>query len=58
MSERLQRAAEKPVSTNSQLAEKVPTNPWNRFQKMNAGKGWSMDRMRAEYWKSSAGRKP
>ena len=56
VSEMLQRAAEKPVSKYSQLAEKVPTNPWNRFQKMNAKKGWSMDRMRAEYWKSSAGR--
>ena len=51
-SELLQRAAEKPVSMNSQTAEKVPANPWNRFQKKHASKGWSMDRMRAEYYKS------
>ena len=26
-------------------------NPWNLFQHRNRGKGWSMDKMRAEYYK-------
>ena len=33
---------------------KGPRNPWNAFQKENAGKGWSMERMRAEYYKKKA----
>lgn len=26
-------------------------NPWNQFQHRHRGKGWSMDKMRAEYYK-------
>ena len=57
-SELLQKAAESPGSKSSQPAEKVPMNPWNRFQKMNASKGWSMDRMRAEYYKDKCSQRP
>ena len=30
----------------------APGNPWNRFQQEHAGRGWSMDKMRAEYFKA------
>ena len=29
-------------------------NPWNEFQHRHKGKGWSMDKMRAEYYKEKA----
>ena len=29
-------------------------NPWNRFQHDNAGRGWSLQKMRAEYFKVKA----
>ena len=33
-------------------ADPHPQNPWNRFQRDHAGRGWSMDRLRAEYFKA------
>ena len=35
-----------------QPADTHPQNPWNRFQRDHAGKGWSMDKLRAEYFKA------
>ena len=35
----------------SQKREPSPANPWNKFQRNNAGRGWSMETMRAEYYK-------
>ncbi len=29
-------------------------NPWNQFQHRHKGKGWSMEKMRAEYYKEKA----
>lgn len=29
-----------------------PMNPWNRFQQLNAGKGWLQEKMRAEYYRA------
>ena len=36
------------------LAQEI-RNPWNLFQHRHKGKGWSMEKMRAEYykWKNS-----
>ena len=41
----------------SQRSEPVPTNPWNRFQHDNAGKGWSADKMRAEYYRAKSSKR-
>ena len=54
----LKGAVESSASHDSQPAEKIPTNPWNRFQKENASKGWTMDRMRAEYYKTKCSKGP
>ena len=53
-SELLKRATDGPVSSSGQKASTVPTNPWNRFQWLNANKGWSKDRMRAEHLRARA----
>ena len=54
----LKGAVESSDSHDSQPAGKIPTNPWNRFQKENASKGWTMDRMRAEYYKNKCSKSP
>ena len=41
----------------SQRSELVPTNPWNCFQHDNAGKGWSADKMRAEYYRAKSSKR-
>lgn len=41
---------------SAQRAGDLPANPWNRFQQMNAGKGWTMDKMRAEYFRAKCHR--
>ena len=41
----------------SQRSEPVPTNPWNRFQHDNAGKGWSAEKMRAEYYRAKSSKR-
>lgn len=33
-------------------------NPWNDFQRKHRGKGWSADKMRAEYYKSKGDKLP
>ena len=29
-------------------------NDWNEFQRMNRGKGWGTEKMRAEYYKEKS----
>ena len=41
------------AAESSVPADKEPGNPWNKFQKDHAGKGLSMDRLRAEYYRQS-----
>ena len=31
-----------------------PSNPWNKFQRENAGKNWGTEKMRAEYFKAKS----
>ena len=63
-SERLHRAVvqsthQVKVGTQSQSSRRgdqkrspSPANQWNKFQKVNSGKGWSIEKMRAEYYKA------
>ena len=37
-----------------QRINEEPTNPWNRFQRQNANKGWSTEKMRAEYYRAKS----
>ena len=35
-------------------SEEEPANPWNRFQRQNANKGWSLEKTRAEYYRAKS----
>ena len=41
------------TSSTTRLEKDEPENPWNAFQKENAGRGWSKETMRKEYNKVS-----
>lgn len=41
------------TGTNDEKGSRRKSNPWNEFQSRNKGKGWSSDRMRAEYFKEA-----
>ena len=49
--EMLQRAMAKPKAQPIQRISSGSENPWNRFQHLHAKRGWSQEKMRAEYYK-------
>ena len=48
------KAKASPVVRPIRRVEEEPTNPWNRFQRHNANKGWNLDKMRAEYYRAKS----
>ena len=53
-SERLHRAVVQTSHHGGRKRSPSPTNPWNKFQKAHSGKGWSIEKMRAEYYKAKS----
>ena len=49
--EMLQRAMAKPKAQPIQRISSGSENPWNGFQHLHAKRGWSQEKMRAEYYK-------
>lgn len=41
-----------PERLTTKKVDHGPANPWNKFQQLHAGKGWSVQKMRAEYYRS------
>ena len=40
------------MPSSSSRASTEPENPWNKFQKQHARRGWTREKMRAEYYKA------
>lgn len=50
-SARLQHGVHQSGQQKNRTVDLDPANPWNRFQHQHSGKGWSAEKMRAEYYK-------